>query len=94
MLLAGRVAIVTGSGGGLGRSHALFLARHGAKVVVNDLAQDAADRVAGEISAAGGEALAFAASVTDEAGVATMVAHVLDEWGRIDVLVNNAGLPA
>jgi NAD(P)-dependent dehydrogenase (short-subunit alcohol dehydrogenase family) len=91
MLLAGRVAIVTGSGGGLGRSHALFLAHHGAKVVVNDLAQDAADRVAAEITSAGGDAIAFAASVTDEAGIAAMVAHVLDQWGRIDVLVNNAG---
>ena len=91
MLLAGRVAIVTGSGGGLGRSHALFLARHGAKVVVNDLAQDAADRVAAEISTAGGDAIAFGASVTDESAIAAMVAHVLDRWGRIDVLVNNAG---
>jgi NAD(P)-dependent dehydrogenase (short-subunit alcohol dehydrogenase family) len=92
MSLEGRVAIVTGSGGGLGRSHALFLARQGAKVVVNDLAQDAADRVAAEIEAAGGEAVAISASVTDEAGVAAMVAQVMERWGRIDILVNNAGI--
>ena len=92
MPLAGRVAIVTGSGGGLGRSHALYLARHGAKVMVNDLAHAAADEVAAEISAAGGDAIAFGASVTDESGVAAMVAHALDKWGRIDILVNNAGL--
>ncbi|MEZ0243336.1 MAG: SDR family NAD(P)-dependent oxidoreductase, partial [Sphingomonas sp.] len=56
MSLAGRIAIVTGAGGGLGREHALFLARQGAKLVVNDLAQEAADRVAAEIVAAGGQA--------------------------------------
>ncbi len=92
MLLQDRVAIVTGSGGGLGRTHALFLARHGAKVVVNDLAQEAADGVVAEIIAAGGEALAIAASVTDTAGVTAMVAKVMDRWGRIDILVNNAGI--
>ena len=92
MSLNGRVAIVTGAGGGLGRQHALFLARHGARVVVNDLGQEAADRVAAEIVAAGGEALAITASVTDEAGVAAMVARTMDRWGRIDMLVNNAGI--
>jgi NAD(P)-dependent dehydrogenase (short-subunit alcohol dehydrogenase family) len=92
MLLDNRVAIVTGSGGGLGRSHALFLARHGAKVVVNDLVQQAADDVAAEITAAGGQAIAIAASVTDEAAVAAMVAQVVEQWGRVDILVNNAGI--
>ncbi|MET0271513.1 MAG: SDR family NAD(P)-dependent oxidoreductase, partial [Phenylobacterium sp.] len=92
MPLKGRVAIVTGAGGGLGRSHALFLARQGAKVVVNDLTEAAAAAVAGEITAAGGDALALAASVTDEAGVQAMVDTVLDRWGRIDILVNNAGI--
>ncbi|MDQ0251977.1 NAD(P)-dependent dehydrogenase (short-subunit alcohol dehydrogenase family) [Sphingomonas kyeonggiensis] len=92
MSLAGRVAVVTGSGGGLGRAHALYLASKGARVVVNDLSQPAADAVAAEIRAAGGEALAFAASVTDEARIAAMVAETVDRWGRIDILVNNAGI--
>ncbi|MCW3848021.1 SDR family NAD(P)-dependent oxidoreductase [Sphingomonas sp. LB-2] len=92
MSLAGRVAIVTGAGGGLGREHALFLARQGARLVVNDLAQDAADRVAAEIVAAGGEAIGIAASVTDPAGISAMVARTMGRWGRIDILVNNAGI--
>ena len=92
MKLDGRIAIVTGAGGGLGRSHARLLARHGAKVVVNDLDQGAADRVADEIRAAGGQALAIAASVTDEKAVAEMVARTCAEWGRVDILVNNAGI--
>lgn len=92
MQLQGRVAIVTGAGGGLGRAHALFLARHGAQVVVNDLASGPAEAVVAEIKAAGGEAMAVAASVTDEAAIAAMVATVVDCWGRIDILVNNAGI--
>ncbi len=91
MLLKDRVAIVTGAGAGLGRSHALLLARYGAKVVVNDLG-DGADAVAAEIVAAGGEALAATGSVTDEAAVAAMVANAQERWGRIDILVNNAGI--
>jgi NAD(P)-dependent dehydrogenase (short-subunit alcohol dehydrogenase family) len=88
----GRVAIVTGAGGGLGREHALFLARKGARVVVNDVAQESAAAVAAEITAAGGAAIAFAASVTDEAAIAAMVRGTIAEWGRVDILVNNAGI--
>ncbi len=92
MSLEGRVAIITGAGGGLGRHHALYLARKGAQVVVNDLGQDAADKVAAEIREAGGEALAIAASVTDEAAIDAMVAQTISKWGRVDILVNNAGI--
>jgi NAD(P)-dependent dehydrogenase (short-subunit alcohol dehydrogenase family) len=86
----GRVAIVTGAGGGLGREHALALAARGAKVVVNDLA--AADAVVEQIRAAGGQAMASAASVTDFDAVQAMVAKAVEAWGRIDILVNNAGI--
>jgi len=99
----GRVAIVTGAGGGLGRQHALALAARGAKVVVNDLggARDgatgtgsvsAAQAVVDEIRAAGGEALANGASVTDFVAVQVMVQQAVDAWGRVDILVNNAGI--
>ena len=91
-MLMGRVAIVTGSGGGLGRSHVHYLARKGARVVVNDLSQEAVDRVAAEITEAGGTAVAIAGSVTDEQAVAAMVGRVLDAWGRVDILINNAGI--
>lgn len=90
--LRDRVAIVTGAGGGLGRCHALYLASKGAKVVVNDLAQSAADIVANEINESGGQALAISASVTDEEAVSNMVARAIDEWSRIDILINNAGI--
>jgi NAD(P)-dependent dehydrogenase (short-subunit alcohol dehydrogenase family) len=86
----GRVAIVTGAGGGLGREHALALAARGAKVVVNDLA--AADVVVEQIRAAGGQAIASAASVTDFDAVQAMVAQAVEAWGRVDILVNNAGI--
>jgi NAD(P)-dependent dehydrogenase (short-subunit alcohol dehydrogenase family) len=76
----------------LGRAHVLYLARQGARVVVNDLSQESADRVAGEITAAGGSALAIAGSVTDEAAMTAMVARTMQEWGRVDILVNNAGI--
>ena len=89
--LAGRVAIVTGAGGGLGRQHALLLARRGARVVVNDLGVGA-DAVAAEIVAAGGHARAVQCSVTDADAVQAMVDGVVAEWGRVDILVNNAGI--
>ena len=88
----GRVAIVTGAGGGLGREHALALAARGAKVLVNDLDGSAAQAVVDEICAAGGEALANGASVTDFVAVQAMVQQAIDAWGRVDVLVNNAGI--
>src|SRR6201997_4917496 len=96
----GKVAIVTGAGGGLGRQHALELARRGAKVVVNDLggamdgsggSSEAATKGVEEIKAAGGEAIANGSSVTDDAGVARMVKDAMDAWGRIDILIANAG---
>lgn len=96
----GRVAIVTGAGNGLGRAHALELARRGARVVVNDPGgsvdgagqSGAAEQVAAMIRAEGGEAIADTASVTDPDGVAAMVAKAMDHWGRIDILINNAGI--
>ncbi|MCK5910510.1 MAG: SDR family oxidoreductase, partial [Caulobacter sp.] len=99
--LSGRVAIVTGAANGLGKSHALSLAKLGAKVVVNDFggardgtggSSEAAEKVVEEIKAAGGEAIANGADVSSEEQVGAMVQQTLDQWGRIDILVNNAGI--
>jgi len=95
-----KVAIVTGAGGGIGKEHALELARRGAKVVVNDLggnvdgsgASDAANEVVELIKSEGGEAISNGASVTDLDAVKAMVNQTMEEWGRIDILVNNAGI--
>ena len=97
----GKVAIVTGAGGGLGRAHALEFAKRGAKVVVNDLGgaldgtggnSKAAEAVVADIKAAGGTAIANGASVADDAGVAHLVKQTMDAFGRVDILVANAGI--
>jgi NAD(P)-dependent dehydrogenase (short-subunit alcohol dehydrogenase family) len=97
----GKVAVVTGAGGGLGRCHALELAKRGARVVVNDLggsmdgtggSSEAAVGVVDEIKAAGGEAIANGGSVSDPQGAKSMVQDAMDAWGRVDILINNAGI--
>ena len=95
-----QVAIVTGAGGGIGKQHALELARRGAKVVVNDLGggvdgigtSDASEAVVDQILSEGGEAIANGASVTDLDAIKEMTEQVVSKWGKIDILVNNAGI--
>jgi NAD(P)-dependent dehydrogenase (short-subunit alcohol dehydrogenase family) len=88
----GRVAVITGAGRGLGREHALLLARRGARVVVNNRTGSAAEAVVAEITEAGGAAVACASDVGDKAGAQAPVATALERFGRIDILVNNAGI--
>ncbi len=96
----GKVVIVTGAGGGLGKAHALEFARRGAKVVVNDLGGrvdgtgegEAADKVVDEINAAGGTAIANKASVSDREGAQSIVNDTVDAFGTVDIVVNNAGI--
>ena len=97
----GKVAIVTGSGGGIGKGYALELAKRGAKVVVNDLggaidgsggSLSAAEAVVQEIETAGGEAMANGANVCSEEDVKNMVQATMEKWGRVDILINNAGI--
>jgi NAD(P)-dependent dehydrogenase (short-subunit alcohol dehydrogenase family) len=99
-MLEGKVAVVTGSGRGIGRAHAMRLAAYGAKVVVNDLGvatdgsatgETPADEVVAEIRAAGGEAVANGDDISTAAGGEAVIQRALDEWGRIDIVVNNAG---
>lgn len=90
--LQGRVAIVTGSGAGLGRAYALDLAGHGAAVVINDVSRERADEVVAEIQAAGGRAAASYDSVADRDGGRAIVAGALEAFGTVDVVVNNAGI--
>lgn len=87
-----RVALITGAGTGLGRAHALALAQHNARIVVNDLSGDAADAVVAEIRTLGGDAIACPGSVSDQESVLAMVARATGELGPIDILINNAGI--
>jgi NAD(P)-dependent dehydrogenase (short-subunit alcohol dehydrogenase family) len=91
LLLADRVAVVTGGGGGIGAATARLFARHGAHVVIADIDDGLAQRTAGEITAAGGSAQAVVTDVRDEGQVAGLARTVLDRYGRVDVLVNNVG---
>ena len=97
----GKVAIVTGSGGGIGKGYALELGKRGAKVVVNDLggavdgsggSLTAAETVVKEIQDNGGDAMANGANVCNQDEVKNMVEQAMEKWGRVDVLVNNAGI--
>src|SRR4051812_22468439 len=100
-MVDGRVAVVSGAGRGLGKEHALLLAREGAKVVVNDIgvrrdgapeSADAAQEVVDEIVAKGGEAVANTDDVSTMEGAKALLDQAVDTWGRLDVVVNNAGI--
>lgn len=87
-----QVAIVTGAGGGLGRAYALLLAARGARVVVNDYVAENAEQVAREVGEAGGEAIADAHDISDSHSGGAIVDPVIERWGRVDIIVNNAGI--
>src|SRR5437762_12285901 len=100
-MLDGKVAVITGAGRGIGRGEALLFSEEGARVVVNDLGGEwdgtgadsrAASQVVEEIKAAGGEAVPHFEDISEEAGAASLVAAALDAWGRVDAVVNNAGI--
>src|SRR2546426_4213607 len=99
--LDGKVAVITGAGRGIGRGEALLFAQEGARVVVNDLGGEwdgtgadprAASQVVEEIKGSGGDAVAHFEDISEEAGAASLIATALDTWGRLDVVVNNAGI--
>src|SRR5512140_656223 len=92
MKLAGRVAMITGAGSGLGREIALTFAREGARIAVNDLRRDTAERVAKEIEAVGSQALVLVADVSDSVEVRAIFEQLAAAWGTVDILVNNAGI--
>src|SRR3954451_22368514 len=91
-LLDGKIAVVTGAGRGIGRGHARLLAAEGAQVVVNDLDVEAANTVVAEIEAGGGAACANTDNVATWDGGGAVVQHAIDQYGRIDIVVNNAGI--
>src|SRR5437879_6059527 len=100
-MLDGTVAVITGAGRGIGRGEALLFAREGARVVVNDLGGEwdgsgsdprPASQVIEEIQAAGGEAVAHFDDISEEAGAESLIRLALDTWGRLDAVVNNAGI--
>ena len=92
MKLAGRVALITGAGAGLGREIALTFAREGARVAINDIRRDAAERVATEVQSLGAQALTLVADVSDSVEVRAIFEHLGEAWNGLDILVNNAGI--
>lgn len=92
MDLKNKVAIITGAGRGMGKSHALILAKAGAKVVVSDISLENCQKVVNEIEKAGGKALAIKCDVTQKQEIDKMIKKTIEKWGKIDILVNNAGI--